>query len=256
MNYVIMLDYFFKIIDSAANKNSNIPPTLIYNEGWLLRLVLKLIEENKIVHTDITFLSENCKWYSEALLPSLFLPRYRGDKLAESWTHADGVVGKIYINFNVNGALTLYDNCDYFYIIEAKIFSKFSTGTKNAKTFNQAARNVACIAKLIMNKDLDYKKFKKLAFYVLLPEIQRLTEPTFKEYLDKNNIKEKILERIKEYPNNEPKKEKEFNWIIENINDFLNCIEIKPISWESIINNQSNIDLINFYNSCIKYNQR
>ena len=33
------------------------------------------------------------KWYSEALLPSAFLARVREDKLAEFWTHADGVIG-------------------------------------------------------------------------------------------------------------------------------------------------------------------
>jgi hypothetical protein len=35
----------------------------------------------------------NCRWHSEALLLSAFLQRYRGDKFAEAWTHADGAIG-------------------------------------------------------------------------------------------------------------------------------------------------------------------
>ena len=33
------------------------------------------------------------RWFSEAWLASAFLPRFRGDRLAESRTHADAVVG-------------------------------------------------------------------------------------------------------------------------------------------------------------------
>ncbi|MCH7876577.1 MAG: hypothetical protein IH965_14945 [Gemmatimonadetes bacterium] len=35
-------------------------------------------------------LMPRARWYSEALLPSQFLKRFRGDPLAEGWTHADG----------------------------------------------------------------------------------------------------------------------------------------------------------------------
>jgi hypothetical protein len=63
----------------------------------MLRLVIDWFSRNSQVDCDIQFL-EGSRWYSEALLPSQFLTRQRGDNLAESWAHADGVIGHFEID--------------------------------------------------------------------------------------------------------------------------------------------------------------
>ena len=60
----------------------------------MLRLVLDWFAINNIAGHTLSFDAAST-WYSEGLLPSTFLPRYRGDKHAEGFTHADGVIGHI-----------------------------------------------------------------------------------------------------------------------------------------------------------------
>ena len=155
----------------------------------MLRLILDWFDHNRKFKHKLSFENEDVNWFSEALLPSPFLARFRGDKLAESWTHADGVVGKFKIGENLFGDLSLEKECDFFFVIEAKMFSKLSRGITHAQNYNQAARNVGCIAELLIQRGLDFRNFKKLGFFVILPKEQLHTEPTFREYLDKQNVK-------------------------------------------------------------------
>jgi hypothetical protein len=62
-----------------------LPPTQLYI-GWLLRLVLDGLDRHRGIEHPLSFIP-GARWYSEALLPSRSMPRSRGDKLAESFTH-------------------------------------------------------------------------------------------------------------------------------------------------------------------------
>ena len=73
-------------------------------------------------------------WFSEAWLPSAFLPRYRGDPLAESRTHADGVMGHFAIGDRGAVDLALRPDAGQFVVIEAKIAGRLSPGVKNARS--------------------------------------------------------------------------------------------------------------------------
>ena len=56
------------------------PPTQLYNEGWMLRLTLDRfvsLDLNREQHA--LAVSPGCRWYSEAYLPSAFLARWKGD---------------------------------------------------------------------------------------------------------------------------------------------------------------------------------
>ncbi len=77
-----------ELLSMAEGHERVFPTTGLYNEGWMLRLVIDWFSRNSQVECDIQFL-KGSRWYSEALLPSAFFARQRGDKLAESWTHAD-----------------------------------------------------------------------------------------------------------------------------------------------------------------------
>lgn len=80
-----------RILRALNGEESCIPGTLLYNEGWLLRLVLAAGSKGMAC---LPFRFEpGARWFSEALLYSRFLPCFRGDPLAESLTDADGVIG-------------------------------------------------------------------------------------------------------------------------------------------------------------------
>ena len=138
------------------------------------------------------------------------------------------------------------------------MYSKLSSGTKNAKNFNQAARTVACIAQLIYNKQktLQIDNFKKLAFYVLLPAEQIDKEPTFKEFTDKENIKHTIINRMSLYPPNDNNKKKIFDWITDNLDNYIDKIDIKLITWEDLIENSRDSTLEEFYDKCKYFNKK
>jgi hypothetical protein len=133
---------------SCGGPSSVMPPTELFNEGWMLRLALDWLAKSGTQGHALT-LERGARWYSEALLRSQFLPRFRGDDLAESWTHAYGVVGHFRVGEHEGGAAILEADASQFVVIEAKMRSPLSSGTKYAPDFDQAARNVACIAEVL-----------------------------------------------------------------------------------------------------------
>ena len=80
------------------------PATVLYNESWLLRLVLDWFSREPPSASPMS-LQPGARWYSEAPLRSQFQPRQLGDKLAEGTTYADAAIGHVEIG---QGALA---NC-------------------------------------------------------------------------------------------------------------------------------------------------
>jgi hypothetical protein len=200
-----------KLLKRCGGPEKNIPPTDLYNEGWILRIVLDWLSINPGIDHELAFAVSD-QWYSEALLPSAFLARFQGDKLAESWTHADGVIGDFVIGLNRGGDLSLARDAYRIIVTEAKMFSKLSAGVKNAGYFNQASRNIACIAEAICRAKISPDSFKKIGFYVIAPESQ-IHAGIFAEHLVPEKIHTIVSQRVSEYE--EPEKEKWFSdWFV------------------------------------------
>lgn len=217
---------------------------------------------NKTNH-EFEFL-ENSKWYSEVLLPSSFLPGFKGDPLSESHTHSDGVIGNFRIGGTGEGDLVLDDNCEQFLVFEAKMYSKLAKGITNAKLYDQATRNVACMSYIAAKKQINHKQFKKLGFYVIAPEEQIKKISSFREYTTKETIKEKVLTRVNEYKKNnrESSFQEKICWFNKSFVPFLETMEIDCISWEQVINFIGKHDeqffkqLSEFYQKCTYYNKK
>lgn len=126
--------------DAASRR---LPPTSLYNETWMLRLVVDWYAQHRPAGGLLTP-AANATWYSEALLPSRFL---RG-RVNEGYTNADAAIGHFDL-VGERGDIALRADCTQFLIVEAKMGSPLSAGTKNAPTFNQAARNVACMINMM-----------------------------------------------------------------------------------------------------------
>ena len=197
-----MINRITKLLERSSSSERNFPPTDLYNEGWMLRLVLDWLSYNPGIEHELSFVSTD-KWYSEALLPSAFLARFRGDSLAESWTHADGVIGDFVIGANREGDMTLVEGALRILVTESKMFSKLSSGVKNASYFNQAARNVACLAEAICRAQIIPSSLKNIGFFVIAPE-QQIKKGIFARHITPNNILNKVSQRVAEYQ--DPKK--------------------------------------------------
>jgi hypothetical protein len=90
------------------------PATLLYNEGWLLRLVLSA--EARGVRCLPDGFEPGVRWFTEALLYTPFAARTRGDRLAESVTHPDGVIGHFEIGRSSRAGLHLTADATQFVI--------------------------------------------------------------------------------------------------------------------------------------------
>lgn len=242
------------LLSRCGGPERNFPPTDLYNEGWMLRLVLDWLSCNPGIEHDLAFAASD-KWYSEALLPSAFLPRVRGDKLAESWTHADGVVGDFVIGAVREGDLSLAEGASRLLVAEAKMFSKLSSGVKNASYFNQAARTVACVAELICRAQISPSSFERIGFFVVAPESQ-INDGVFAEHIDPERVRSVVCRRVAEYQ--APEKDK---WLGDWFIPTLENIRIREISWEELVGliNQSDsafgAQTNAFYKKCLEYNQ-
>jgi hypothetical protein len=191
----MMLDRIQTLLVHCSNDKRHFPPTTLYNEGWMLRLAIDWFARNKTENYPMT-VPQDSTWYSEALLPSTFLPRYRGDKHSESWTHADGAIGHFEIGSSGDGDLSVLPHAKHFVVIEAKMFSKLSTGVKNASYYNQAARNVACIAEVLRRVDKKPMELSSLGFYDFAPKSQ-IDDGIFIQQMTRKHIKRPLKDVLR-----------------------------------------------------------
>ncbi len=251
----VALKTIYSLLDTAVTSESRFPPTLLYNEGWLLRLVLSAAEQGVPC---LPFTFHPCaRWFSEALLASAFLPRYRGDRFAEAYTHADGVIGQFRFAPDSKAGLSLDPAGSQFAVLEAKVFSALSKGTTRAPEFDQAARNVACMAETIRRAGAPVDAWDCLAFCVLAPR-QQVDAGVFAPLLTKDSIRSKILSRIAAYEDD--RRVELDSWYADWVSRVLDRIQIHCLSWETIIDSICSHDIVlgdgikEFYSLTLRFN--
>ncbi len=254
-----MFSQIMNMLRTCDTEDGILPPTEVYNEGWMLRLILDWFSGQPLSDHPLSF-EKDARWYSELLLPSPFLPTFQKDPNAEAHTHADGVIGHFSIGRSGKGDIALLADAAQFTVIEAKIFSKLSKGVKNFKGYDQAARTVACMAETLSIGNRPINVFSRLGFYVVAPEQQLKFEPTFQTFLQKDSIRIKVQKRIRAY--SDPSDAEARNrWFEKWFLPALERIDIKCITWEDIIsyiqaNDRRNGDaLLEFYEKCLALNQ-
>ncbi len=254
-----MIDQISRLLKLCDSENRVMPPTIFYNEGWMLRLVLDWFSQHESAGHRLSF-ANGARWYSEILLPSPFQPRFRSDPLSENYTHADGAVGHFTIGKQGKGDMNLSQNAKQLVIIEAKMFGRLSKGVTNFKNYDQAARNVACIAQVIEQGQVDISKMDSIGFLVIAPSTQLENEATFTNFLSKTSIKNKVRNRVNSYRGElaEPQK---IEWHKNHFLPLIEKINIDALSWEQVVEHIKSIDddyglqLEDFYEKCLDFNQ-
>jgi hypothetical protein len=247
-----MLERIHALIDAVDREPRRFPPTLIYNEGWMLRLVLDWFQSHRLPDHVLHFQPE-ATWYSEALLPTPFRARYRSDPCAEARTHADGFVGHIAIGNLAKTDGELLPGATQLVVTEAKIYSDLSKGTRNAPAYDQVSRSVACISKLLSRVERHPCQLQTLAFVVIAPE-QRIRSGGITAKLDKRSIEAAVRSRVRAFsPELDVWCEA---WFIPT----LEAIRLEAIPWEGLIGDIASVDepasreLATFYKRCCTYN--
>ncbi len=250
------IDRIQTMLETCSNGNRIFPPTILYNEGWMLRLIVDWFARNRVKNHPLCF-SDNTGWYSEAQLPTAFRPKIKGDKFGESRTHADAVIGNIEIGNAGQVDLSILPGATHLVVLEAKMFSKLSPGIKHAQYYNQAVRNVACIAETLKRGNINPSDLSALGFYVIAPQSQ-IDNGIFKNYLTHDSIQKTGERRVNEYNEYDGSKEEWFqNWFLPTIQR----IDVRAISWEELIetiratDSSSSHEIKDFYAKCLEFNQ-
>ena len=251
------------------------PPTALFNETWMLRLILDWFKQNNDKTTDEHFLhfSETAKWYSEPLLPTPFI---RINK-PEHRTSADAILGEWESDGTKEG-VKIPVKAKQFFVLEAKMNSGLSKSTKNTQEegYLQSSRTIACMIQMLYDRNGGSEKNTedniKVAYYVIAPEekIKHIKGQMLQNSLSDNNgsdpqirsvIKTQVECRVKGSEGSDSDSLK--NEWLPYLNNSIGAIHIGLETWEDILDYIKNIDADNnydglsfFYQKCIEYNLR
>jgi hypothetical protein len=259
-------DRMFRLLRTCeADEDACFPPTEVFNEGWMLRLVLDAFQSLNLTLGSLRF-ARDAKWFSEALLESPFKPSLRADPLGEGFTNADAVIGNFEFRPATRAGLRLHQDASQFVVVEAKMFSNLSAGTKNAPGYNQAARNVACIAEAVAKSGRSVESFASLGFFVIAPD-KRHRKPGYtnlESSMDPEAIRVAVDQRIRAYEAAErPEARKLRQWQAANFAPLVERLatqgSLAVLSWENCISQIATADasggdeLKAFYDRCLAY---
>lgn len=232
-----------------CKRGKHFPLTDIYNEGWMLRLVLSKLQDNeklrKSFHCD-----KEINWFSEAELKSPFLH----GKMRETRTHADAVIGSFEFEADTKTGVDLLKNREdfhCFYAIEAKMYAPLSKGVTADPNYGQAARYLGCLAYMAFSNNI--VDIDKMGLIICAPEDHKSIN---KESINEDSY-EQLEKRVESYyeANKDNKRIREIenfhSWWGNNKDVFLNKIEI--LSWEQLIEGDNELNL--FYAKCKQYNK-
>jgi hypothetical protein len=239
---LIVIEAVSRMLAQCGCPGAPLPPTELYNEGWMLRLVLDCLARHPN-STHPLALDDGARWASEVLLPSRFLPSRRGDPLGEGFTHADGVVG----HFDVRpgrGDILLRSDARQLLVIEAKLGSPLSSGTRRAPEFDQAARNAACIAHFAAH-------IERTTFLVIAPRPQ-IASGVFGNLVSPESIAVKVKARCEGYGGEHDR------WFADTFEPALRRMQLGLLSWEDVLDqlpDRSEAEALRaFYSRCLEFN--
>jgi len=241
-----MIQSVSKILERCISSETNINPTILYNEGWMIRLLVELSKQEKLKlpHVDFGCISN---WYSEGLLSSPFLARRKHDKLAEGYTHTDIALGDFHVDPSNKGDIVMDGEDGIFGVIEAKMGSKLSSGTANAPEYDQASRNLACIAfnTLYTKHDL---------YFAVAAPAEKILEHRFSDMVDVSRMVSKIAQRFDMYRDDHEVSSVK-NQVLDRARG-CTCFTISYEAWISEIKGRKERTFLNeFKEQCYKFNR-
>jgi hypothetical protein len=233
----------------------------------MLRLVLDAMRTLEIKSGPLAF-SDGATWYSEALLGSQFALRWKADPLGEGFTNADAVIGHFAFDPATAAGLRLREPAKQFVVIEAKMFSNLSVGTRNAPAFNQAARNIACMANAIARSRRPPELFDSLGFFVVAPpRPHRPVNCNLRECIQPESIRRAVGQRIAAYERTgrsevHALRTWEAEWFIPLLDRLEKTRGLAVLSWDDCIDIVSAVDteagqeLQEFYRRCLSFGRQ
>ena len=254
------LQSILQMLRSADDPGARLfPPTELYSEGWMLRLLLW--HGARGADCLPVRAAEGSGWYSEARLDSPFLkcPGGESNHLAEGQTHADGVLGHFAFRGNTEAGLVVPSDARQLVVFEAKMMSRLSRGTTRAPDYDQAARNVACMAWTLRQAGLHADDLDSLGFFVVAPAELIERESSFRAWVSQESIARKVEARVEDYKLDPERHDALKDWLLESFHPLLGKLELECVAWEDLLERIStspdHTQLSEFYQRCLRYNR-
>lgn len=247
------MDRVRTMLEACEGAKPAFPPSTLFGEHWLLRVVVDWFERHGGDRYPLSP-SPGARWFSEAWLPSAFLPRYRGDDLGESRTHADVAIGHFRIGDPGTSGLTLEADARQFVLLEAKLFNRLSAGVKNAPFFDQAARSVACMAEILRRSGREPAGLDDFAFLILAPQA-RIDDGVFARDTAIDAIRAKGRQRVRQYAGERN------SWLADWFEPTVDRVDVRCLAWEEVIETIAFHDpatgqaIDSFYGKCLHFNR-
>ena len=222
-----MIERVAKLLDRCGGRTSVMPPTELYNEGWLLRVALDWFSTDGPSESQFS-LSPGATWYSEGRLASRFLARSSSDKKAEGFTHADGTIGHFSVSPGESSEIVPTADATQLVVIEAKLGSPLSPRTTNAPGYDQAARTAACLVHIASKAEVKPSSLTHYGFYVVAPQTQ-ICADFFASLVTKDSIEKKVRQRAEHYGGGATE------WFDKIFMPYFAALKIGLVSWEQII---------------------
>lgn len=229
-----------------------LPPTGVSMANRMLHSTLDAIARSPGLNHPLA-LQPGATWVSDALLPSVFRPRSLNDGLAESYTPTKAAIGHVKVATPGYAHLTVAKNATQFIVMAARMFEPLSAGVKNAPFFNQAARNVACMAEVLRRAGRSPEQFTSLGFYVLAPRVA-IDAGVFSSFMTRQHVEQTVSARVAAYKGGLA------DWMEADFMPLLGRIDLKCITWEELVQkviesgDEHAVELEAFYKNCLKDN--
>lgn len=249
-----MIDRVAAVLSTCGSNYPRLVRTELYNEGWMIRLIMDWFSRAPYGNHPLAF-APGSRWFSEGNLPTHFAARHRGDELAEDRTQADGLVGHFVVGQTARNDILLEPDATHFMVLEGKMFSPPSPGTKNAPYYDQATRIVASIAELLCLAGRQPREMARLGYFLIAPA-EQLARPPLAMQLDKDRIQAKVAQRLEDYNGAQD------HWLRRWFLPTLEYIQLAVMSWEDVIDFIERQDptaawgLEEFYQTCLQHNRR
>jgi len=257
-------DSILRLLRSAETAMPAFPPTELFNETWMLRLVLDALQRHGGTAPGLAF-SPRSSWYSEARMRSPFLGRWRGDPLAEGFTHTDAVIGQIAFQRGTRAGFILAPGTTQLVVVEAKMFSNLASGVKWAPKWSQASRTLACMAFALRQAGRPLSDYASLGFTVLAPK-RELRGPgsNLEACLDPAVVRREVRSRVAAYSDGDESAHDDLccweqDWLHPLLQRLQDTNELGVLTWERCVealtdrDADAGADLLEFYERCLTF---
>ena len=229
--------------------------TLIFEEGWLLRSVLREWKTHPPT-SELPFLPfpPNARVYSEGQLFTPFKVRPKSERTGkpkgETNTRIDGIAGDFSIREGTKAGIKLDPGCEYIAVFEAKLYSPLSKGVTHASDYDQVSRTTACLihALLQAGPGPDCQAYVVVLYPEDSPKINRDDYP-------QSHIEEQIRKRLADYKNagtsTDELQQFEAEW-----RGMLDQVKVLFETWEDVLAEIGDERLWEFHGHCKEFNRR